>query len=178
MGQGIGIYEISEDKFEQLAKNPASFEESMTTDSAFFEGNFEGVLFILQKVVDNQYKEYISEVFYPNEHIGESIIDFFASLEGEYDDSLDFEDNAISYLPPKRVYFLNEILSEVNKQTFLSLYDAQELNDNGIYPEMWHNEETKHKAYNRLHIEEGFDSLRQLFNKAANNKTYLLHFLG
>ncbi|WP_375559243.1 DUF1877 family protein [Bernardetia sp. OM2101] len=178
MGQSIALYEISKEQFDILAQNPSCFDEKMTEEYQVFENNFEGILFVLQKTISDEYKEVIQEVFYSKDHIGDSIIDYFDSLEGEYDGNSDFKDNAISYLPPKRVNLLNQILNEIDKEYFLSQYNSEELNNNRVYPEIWHDHETTDKAYNKLDIENGFDKLKMIFNEATKNKNYILSFLS
>lgn len=172
MGQAISLYEISKEQFDILAQNPSCFEEEMTEQYEVFDQNFEGVLFVLQKTVSDEYKEVIQEVFYPNDSVGESI-----DFDNIKDESI-FKETLISYLPPKRVKFLNEILNNIDKECFLSQYNSTELNENRIYPSVWNDEKASDSAFNKRHLEEDFDSLRFLFNDASSYENYIIMFMG
>lgn len=130
-----------------------------------------------KKTVSIEYREIIQEVFYSTDSIGESIDFDSIDFDNIKDESI-FQETLISYLTPKRVKLLTEILNRIDKEYFLSQYNSAELNENRIYPSVWNDEVTPNSAFNKLHLEEGFDSLKALFNDATKYESYILSFMG
>jgi hypothetical protein len=149
----------------------------MTEQYEVFDQNFDGILFVLQKTVPVKHKELILEVFYSTDSIGESIDFDSIDFDNIKDESI-FQETLISYLLPQKVKLLSEILNKIDREYFLSQYDSVELNDNKIYPTVWNDDKMENSAFNRKHIEEGFDSLKSLFNDSAKHESYILSFMG
>jgi hypothetical protein len=175
MGQSATLYRIDKNEFARLEMEPSSFNIKRTLGHMTFEQNFEGVLFLLHKLCSDSERTMIQEIFFPIDSIGRKM------------DSEDFDILAdLSFLETDSIYYLNKdkinstlgILNRIDKHQFLDLYDPRELNDNGIYPAVWHSDESPNQAFNKRHIEEGFDKLLKLFNKAAENENLILAFVG
>lgn len=172
MGQSATLYRIAQFKFDELLNNPATFNVRMTQGHTTFEQNFEGLLFLLSKLASNSEQALVQEIFYPNDSIGKTV-DF------DSDNFMDFSDNEpINYLSPEKVRSIHGFLGRINKRDVLALYDPDELNKNGIYPRVWHSDESPDQGFNKRHIEEGFDNLIMLFNAAVSNNETILAFVG
>jgi hypothetical protein len=74
-------------------------------------------------------------------------------------------DESISYLDFEKVKAIKLFLDQVDTDLLLNTYDADELNDKGVYPCIWHNDESPDQAFNRRHIKEGLESLKELFDE-------------
>ncbi|MEZ4910290.1 MAG: DUF1877 family protein [Saprospiraceae bacterium] len=177
MGQSATLYQIKERVFEKLADDPSCFKADMAEEYEIFEKNFEGLLFVLSKSIPNESKEIINQIFYPSNYLGESINFDSIDFENLEDESV-LENEPISYLTPQLVGELKRLLDDINKTDFLSNYSSTELNDNGIYHEIWHDDESPDQVLNKRDIEEGFDLLRNLFNRANEEGNYILAFVG
>ena len=177
MGQSATLYEIKEDVFKKIAVDPSCFEINMTRHYEVFEKNFEGLLFLLSKSVPIESKDIVKQIFYPLDYLGESI-DFGSIDIGNLDEDSIFDNEPISYLTPETINQLKELLNSLEKVDFIRNYNSRELNENGIYPEIWHDDESPDQAFNKRHIMEGFESLQNLFNRASEEGNYILVFVG
>ena len=149
MGQSATLYRISQDEFDQLRKEPTSFKMEMTLGHKTFEQNFEGLIFLLTKVSSSAMHALIHEIFYPSESLGKSP----GFEQSDFDPLADdfFFDESISYLNREKILATKFFLDGVDEHQLLSTYNAKELNDNGIYPGVWHNDESADQAFNRRH---------------------------
>lgn len=177
MSQSATLYEISKKEFQKLENDPSCFRFDIAEQYETFEQNFDGLLFVLTKCVTEDKKEMINLIFYPSNFLGESID--FDSIDFDSLDNLSILGNeTISFLTSEQVGELKNILSQIDKTEFLKNYIPQELNENGVYPEIWHEDESSEQAFNKRHLEEGFDALCKLFNQAGKNENYILSFVG
>jgi hypothetical protein len=177
MGQAATLYRISQDQFDRLKKEPTSFKIEMTVDHKTFEQNFEGLMFLLNKVSLNSHRNLVQELFYPSESLGNSV-NFEQDDFDRLGDQSFLENESVSYLSNEKIQVIKLFLAGIDEHQLLRTYDAKELNDNGIYPCVWHNDESPDQAFNRRHIQEGFQNLKQLFEEAVENKSLILAFVG
>jgi hypothetical protein len=175
MGQSATLYQVTQAQFDRLSKEPSSFDPEMTEGRATFDQNFEGLIFLLSKLSTGPAQALVREIFYPGESMGRTIdpIDFDV-----LDDLSFLENENIGYLNREKINAIREILRGIDKRRLLELYNPKELNDNGVYPGVWHSHESADHAFNRRHIEEGFDDLLKLFNEAVENKSLILVFVN
>jgi len=175
MGQSATLYEVKEDEFKKIAVDPSFFNINMTRYYEVFEKNFDGLLFLLSKSVPNESKDMVKQIFYPSNFLGKSID--FKSIDFEnWDEDSMLDNEPISYLAPETIGQLKELLNNLEKVDFLRNYNSREFNENGIYPEIWHDDESPDQAFNKRNLEEGFESLQNLFNRVAEEGNYILVF--
>jgi hypothetical protein len=177
MGQSATLYEIKEPTFQNIANDPSCFKIDMAERYEIFEKNFDGISFVLAKCVPEDLKEELNQIFYPSDYLGESIDFDSIDFENLEDPSI-LENEPISYLTKEKVVQIKNLLLDINKDEFLIKYSSKELNENGVYPEVWHDDESPNQAFNKRDLEEGFDALRKLFQRAAENGHYILTFVG
>jgi len=140
-----------------------------------FDQNFEGLIFLLSKFSPGADQALVHEIFYPGESVGEAIV----AIDFDGLDDLSFPENdAIGYLNREKIHVVSEFLHRIDKGQLLELYNPEELNGNDVYPSVWHSNESPDQAFNRRHIEEGFDELLQLFDEAVENKSFILVFVN
>ena len=171
MGQSATLYEISKATFQEIVKDQSSFRISKAEQYVIFEKNQEGVLFVLAKCVAEEHKEIIQEIFYPNDCIG-------GSIDGKPIDFLKLKEDLIFYLSIEKVIQVNDLVSKISIDDFLSQYDSKELNDHQVYPWNWHDDESPRKVFNKRDIAEAFQALKRLFSQAVENGNYLFSFVG
>ncbi|WP_231372826.1 DUF1877 family protein [Aureivirga sp. CE67] len=177
MGQCAALYRVKKPVFKQIEGDPSYFKIDMTEENEIFDQNFEGLLFVLAKSVIDEFKERVIQIFYPSDYVGEGV-DYESRNFDNLEDDLIFENKLIRYLAPKFVEELKELLNSIEKVDFMANYDSKELNENGIYPGIWKDDEVPDQAFNKRHLEEGFDSLQNLFNRASVEGDYILAFVG
>jgi len=175
MSQSATLYLISNSNFEKL-KNDSDFSK-MADEYETFEQNFEGLTYILTKALPKDSETLINEIFNPIEFIGEPQ-DFENIDFDDFDEDLIFGNKTIYYLSPEKVVLINGLLQPLNDSTIGNLYDSKELNNNGVYPEVWHDDESEDQAFNKRHIIEGVNSLKTIFTKAKDKQYYILSFVG
>jgi len=178
MSQSATLYLISNERFELLEDNPdKSKVQQLSYGNETFEQTYEGLSFLLEKFFKRDDLTLIREIFTPTEFIGEGLDDDFSELHS-VDDIEKFEENAIYYLDPEHLSRINILLTSLNITTVLNAYNAAEFNNNGVYPEVWHDDESESKAFNKAHLKESLESLVHFFKAAAATDDYVLVFVG
>ena len=174
MSQSATLYPITPSEFE-LLKQEADLDQlqDVSTRAEIFEQNFEGLQFLLAKFFKGNDLTVINEIFSPSEFLGEEI-DYTAI---EFEDDFDEVEEPLFYVSPEKVKAINALLVMVDDDKFLSLYNADELNANEIYPESWHNDEADDQLFNKRHLEEGLRYLKELFREADANGNYIFSFI-
>jgi hypothetical protein len=140
-------------------------------------GAFMGIEFILRKVYDDSFRQEINELNYPSTHLGKTIdydsIDFqnLTALE-----QLDLFDSTprIEYISDVNVKRISIFLNQLEEDKIKKSYNSKELNDNGIYPRVWHDDESENLAYNLRCILDDTRQLISLFQNALNDDDYVL----
>jgi Domain of unknown function (DUF1877) len=179
MSQSATLYRISQDSFNELRNLDIKEDPNigaMAKDYSLFQGSFIGLAYILSKGRNTATTELVNEIFNPTQ-----------SLRGEYFEGLTEEEKLeffekggdfIQFLDIDIVSKINSLLRNISEEDIRSRYDARQLNDNGIYPEVWHNDNSPNQAYNERHIVEDFKELKSIIDKADNDKDYILVFVG
>jgi len=178
MSQSATLYLISNERFELLEDNPDKTKiPTLSYGNETFEQTYEGLSFLLQKVFKGEDRALINEIFEPSEFIGEGLDDDLYESH-TIDDIEKFEENAIYYLDPEQISRINVLLTNLNITTVLNMYNPAEFNNNGVYPEVWHNDESKGLAFNKVHLKENLETLTHFFKTAAAADDYVLIFVG
>lgn len=177
MSQSATLYRISQDLFKQL-DNPndkQKFDINVAKSYSTFQGSFMGLEYLLSKGQDNLTTELVNEIFNPKQSLGGQE---FESLTPEQ--QFEFYESGlfIPYLDTSIISKLNDFINNVSQTDIGSKYDAEELNDNGIYPEVWHNDDSADKAYNKRQILEDFEELKTIIKQADTENDYILVFIG
>lgn len=176
MGQSSTLYEINKSDFSKIKHNTSLFRPNMAESYEIFEQNFSGIEFILKKVIDKRLTEKINEIFKPKLYLGTPID--YEKIDFTKIDFLEIEDKSINYLSPELIKEINSVLGTISTSEFIDKYDSIELNKNGIYPEVWHDDESDDKAFNKRHIAEGIEQLKSVLNRTEKNGNYIFAFSG
>lgn len=177
MSQSATLYRVSKDTFIQLNKpdNKLSFDINSAKSYSVFLGSFMGLNYILSKGQNDATIEIVNQIFYPKQSIGEQGFEGLTPEEQfEYYESGLY----ISYLDPSIISKILHFISNFSQTDLHSKYDAKELNDNGIYPEIWHNDNSHDQAFNERHILEDLDQLKIIIQQANIDGDYIFVFVG
>ncbi|WP_324028385.1 DUF1877 family protein [Maribacter sp. BPC-D8] len=87
-------------------------------------------------------------------------------------------DNSISYLSSVEISTIDKLLKTVTVNCLDENYNSQELNSNRVYPEVWHDNESSDRAFNKGDIIDGIGQLKSIFNRAKLNESYIFVFSG
>jgi len=177
MSQSATLYRISQDIFNQLDKpnNKQKFDRHSAKSYSIFQGTFMGLEYVLSKGQDNSTTELINEIFNPKLSLGGQD---FENLTPEQQFEFYESELFIPYLGKSTISKLNDFFSNISLTDIRAKYNAKELNDNRIYPGVWHNDNSPDNAYNERDICEGFEELKAIFNKANTEKDYIFVFVG
>lgn len=179
MSQSAVLYRISETSFKELKRSEQKcvFDiPSISKSNTVFEGSFMALEFILSKGQhDTETIKLIREIFNPTKHICDKEL---SNLSPEEYFELFESGEFISYLDLLTVSKISSILETYSKQDLQSRYDANELNKSGIYPQIWHNDNSQGYVYNLSHISDDFNELKIIFKQAAVAHDYILIFVG
>lgn len=179
MSQSATLYSVIPEKFLEVEKaNGKKVKPLQLTDEYIcIQGSFDAIVFILSKGRTQLQQALISEIFAPKAGIGGtdiSTIDFASIEEEELWNLMD----CVEYLSPDKVQAVSTLLETITEQEVSNSYNAQELNTNGIYPEVWHDDNSEDQAYNKRHVLEDFTELKFFFQKAAMCQNFVLCYAG
>jgi hypothetical protein len=174
MSQSTTLYRISKDKFSEL-ETSGSFDPSLAKNYVTLEGSFMALEFILSKNQDDATADLIKELFNPDQSIGGQHFDLDALESFE---EFDLNDTPISYLDTETIGNIHQVLNNIPTTELESLYDAEELNSNGIYPEIWHDDNSPDMGYNLRHVSEDFTELKAMVKQAVEEGDYVVVFGG
>jgi hypothetical protein len=81
-------------------------------------------------------------------------------------------------LNPQIISTIHGFLNNISIVDIHSNYDANELNQNGVYPELWHNDNSTDMAFNERQLSEDLIELKTLIGQATEQNDYILVFIG
>jgi hypothetical protein len=177
MSESATFYRISKETFEKLkfSNNPSMFDISLAKNYITFQGSFMGLEYLLKKGQNDQTKELISEIFTPNDTLGgEDFENLTPEEQFEYYES----ESLIPYLNNNKVVEINRFLNQIKESDFHINYNSNELNENGIYPQVWHNDNAPDKVFNLRHLIDDLAELKTIFNQASEDQDFLFVFVG
>lgn len=179
MSQSATLYRITQDKFKEVEMangkkiNPMRLSEEHST----YQSSFMALEFILSKEKDESTAKLISEIFDPVGCIGcEDMrnVNFENISEEQLWRMLDH----VSFLLPEQVCQINNVLNTITDEQVDRSYNSQELNENGIYPSCWHDDNSENMGLNKRQVLEDFRELRTFFQRATESKNYILTYVG
>jgi Domain of unknown function (DUF1877) len=177
MSQSATFYRVSQDTFRQLenSNNKQHFDISSAKDYTTLQGSFMALEYILSKAQDLSAIELINELFDPKQSLDGPDLESL-TLEKK----MEFYENGgvIHYLDNATISKLSGLLDKFSELDIHSKYDSDELNNNRIYPEVWHNDNSPDQAYNERHILDDFVQLKKIIKQAADDIDYILVFVG
>jgi hypothetical protein len=184
VSQSAALYRISRETFLQLENSKERGElniPALAKSYSTFEGSFMGLEFVLSKGQKKETADLIAEIFNPTKRMGmqetqamdqlneEDLLTMFESYEsGE----------TIFYLDSNTVSQINTFLKTQSTAQVIARYDCEELNENGIYPEVWTAGNSRETAFNEFHIAEGLAELKNIFEAADLEQDSILVFVG
>jgi hypothetical protein len=120
----------------------------------------------------------IEQIFNPKTSIGEDID--FSTIDFEnLPDDIDIEQQALRYNDPEKVSEISQLLATITVATFQENFDANELNEQKIYPgAIWNHSDENDRAFNAQHLSLEFQKLKSIFEKAGDNGEYLISYAG
>lgn len=174
MSLSVNLYQINKTNFNEFSKNYESYNlEFNENNCSIFEQNYEGLIFLFSTYYNQELPESLEKLFYPQDFIGQEID--FSTID--FDNMEDFpESTSTHYLNPDDIIEINETLNTIDNESILNFYDADNFNANDIYPSVWHNDESEDQAFNKRHLEEGLQLLKETISKAKENQNYILFF--
>lgn len=173
MSQSITLYRISPENFEVMKADPErAIILEISKENIVFPQTFEGLRFILSKGQDEATMSLLEQIFYPETYIGKEIV--LNDMEMLTED-IDFESTAIYYNDGNKVADMHAFLNNISLEQFHKLYDAQELNENDIYPHnVWIEEGEADRAFTRSHLAGEFTDLKNFIAAAKADNDYVL----
>jgi hypothetical protein len=176
MSQSATLYRISKETFEQLrsSEDSRNFDIASAKNYTSFHGSFMGLEYLLSKGQGERTRELISEIFNPKEALGGQE---FENMPPEEQFEFYGTGEVIPYLDTNMVSEISKLLGHVTEADFQANYNAKELNDNGIYPQAWHNDNPPDQAFNVRQLTDDLAELKTIFQQASTDKDYFLVFV-
>jgi hypothetical protein len=177
MGQSATLYRIAKIDFPKIVEDPVNFGLlDLKKEYISFEKTFEGFCFLLSKGQNKANAELVKQIFYPVTYAGEEIN--FENLDtDDIPDDFNFESTAVYYNDPGTVTDISTFLDTINIENFIELFNADELNEHGVYPILWNMETREDVAFNIGHLTKEFVEMKEFFLKAKEDGDYVLSFI-
>lgn len=89
--------------------------------------------------------------------------------------SFNFDDESeelARYIPTEKVIEISKKLNELNFQDYLKDFNMTDFGENGIYPDIWDYDDEREEIMEELSIH--FETLKNFYNKVANNKNIVV----
>lgn len=177
MSQSATLYRISKDNFELYKNSNAGlqFKISSAKNYIVINGTFMGLEYILSKGLGDSAVELIKEIFNPTTTI---VPQNFESLSIEAKCHLYENGNVIPYLDIITISKLNSILTNLTESDLQLIYNANEFNEAGIYPQAWSTNNSPNEAFNVIHLKDDFIALKEIIQHAYKEQDYIFIFIG
>jgi hypothetical protein len=177
MSQSATLYRVSRKTFNEL-KNAAGhpeFDPDQAKESLCVDWLHMGLEYILSKDSDKSAISLAQSIFNPPESLGGG-----PQTSGSQKDNWDLTDpfSQIAYLSPSMTMKLSQWLETIREREIRDRYDADEFNENDVYPCGWENNNSPNLACTERSLVEAFKKLKAIIKKAAKNEDYLLVFVG
>lgn len=179
MGLSASLYRIDQKDFSKIIDNPKDFGLfKLEKGCEIFVKSFDGLQFVLLKMVEDMHKDLVEQIFFPNKFIGEQID--YSKLDFEnLPDDFDFDEQSISYNDPNTVTQIHNLLETFSIQKFQENFDYEELNNHDIYPgDIWNNSKDDNIAFNVGHMTIEFLNLKSIYKEANDHNDYILSYVG
>jgi hypothetical protein len=176
MSQSATLYRISQDLFKKLKTNRnLAFEISTAKSYSTFESSFIGLEYVIAKGQNAATIELLKEIFEPNQALG---LEELKGSTAEEQFALYESGCFIPYLDSNSISEIDKLLDTISEDTVHLNYDSKELNSNGIYPRVWHDNNSPELVINKRQLIEDLAELKIIFKDAANAGDYILVFVG
>jgi hypothetical protein len=171
MSQILNLFRVPAAHFEQIQQ--ANHWESVTTVATGeigFQGSEPAIEYLLSKA--GVAEEFASALFYPSVELtqGQYIhdIDFDAMDE---DKLFEYYSNALMYTSPETVSLLWRKIQPISVEQISAIYNSLELREKNLGS--WHDNESENQAYNRRHITQDYQTLREFYEAASHAGEYV-----
>jgi hypothetical protein len=175
MSVSVSLYRIPEWAFEELRASgpvPELTGEAAKSD-ATFEKSFCGLEFVLAKGESEATAKLLAEIFNPRQCLGS-----FDSDPERFAEAFDEGRLPIQFLDPSFIREAHAALERITEADIRSRFDADELNREEIYPEVWQSNDSPEFGYNPRHLVAEFAQLKAIIGDAAREKDFILVFGG
>lgn len=177
MSQSATLYRVSETFFQQLAQSKERhFDTAAAKDHVLFQGSFMGLEYVLAK---NEYAATASllhALFHPKHMLGSEVLESSVSMEGQ----IEFFEVPLlyPYHTPDFIAQLHAFLETVSAEDIRARYNAEELNNNNVYPSAWHANEAPGMAYNVQQLQTDLAALKTIIREANEAGDYVFVLIG
>ncbi|PUZ20968.1 protein of unknown function [Chitinophaga costaii] len=178
MSEVAKLYAVPENNFKAITSheiNPLA----ISIDQAQLKGSVQALMFLLNKILlsDEDTEILINAIFYPDAFIGEPVtdeLDFSTWSASSYEALGDAIHHSIHYQSPRLVAAIDNLLAGLDEVQVADAYDAEELNENDIYPGTWSDDVRESKSFNMPHLVNDFLVLKEFIHKACKTGCYVL----
>jgi hypothetical protein len=171
MSQILNLYRAPAAHFEQIQQaNHWEAVTSLATGEIGFQGSEPAIEYLLRKAEIAE--DLASTLFYPSVELTQDQyvhdIDFDA-MDG--DELFEYYSNALTYTSPETVSLLWQAIQPISVEQISDMYNSLELRENHLGS--WHDNESEDHAYNRRHITQDYQALREFYEAASRAGEYV-----
>jgi hypothetical protein len=179
MGQAASLFCLTEQDFQQLHADPATFDWAQPQlEGEGFNKTQEGLRFVLAKGRDAETTALVGQIFEPWSFVGEEI-DYENIEWDQVSEAFSFDVQPIYYNPPETVDAIAAFLATVTDEAFKQAFDPEELNQAEVYPgRIWNKETAPNIGYNERDMLAELHLLRSFFARIQQQGSYCVCFVG
>lgn len=167
MSQRATLFRISATDFQVIVQDHLQADaRALSKEYITLNSTHEGFRFLLSIGRTASIIELVNQLFYPAESIS------------EIPESQDLGDKVIHYNSPEKVTAMAAFLATIDDTTLKTLYDANELNENDVYPGHWSATTSADIAFNITHLLLEWPLLKGIYTRAAAEGDFIICFVG
>lgn len=171
MSQILNLYRVAAAYFEQIQQaNHWEAVTSVATGEIGFQGSEPAIEYILRKAGVSE--DLASTLFYPSVELtqGQYVHDIdFDAMDG--DELFEYYSNVLTYTSPETVSLLWKVIEPISVEQISTMYNSLELRENQLGS--WHDNESEDHVYNRRHLTQDYQALRQFYEAASHASEYV-----
>ncbi|PMD90214.1 hypothetical protein BWI97_24210 [Siphonobacter sp. BAB-5405] len=183
MGQSLSLYTLDTSNFEQLHASKGQDKAAMAEAkfSLLLQKTFMGLEYVLLKGRSEDEKEILQWLFTPDQFITPydfKNVDPESLSDEETADYWDAVERMIPYLSPDQIKTIHQVLQTIPVDHIRQNFNAQELNEENIYPWAWADSDDPNVAYTARELSENLEGLKATFQQADEQQAYILCYIG
>jgi hypothetical protein len=175
MGMSLNLYICSKESFNEIKKEIMNSTEinylNYAVKSNYFEKTYQGLEYVLIKM----FGDIMRPIFNPTHSIGSINFksDSYKNLSFDERVQVYINTQQASYLTPDEIDTIWNHIKDRNENDIDKYYNAVEMNNNKIYPEIWEEEYVEGHYPNAETIKNEYIKLKEIIFNAMGNDQYI-----
>jgi len=176
MGMSLIYNQISKEAFTTIQQKTLDNEfvevSKYSKDCFYIEKSFEGLQFVFVKGLGEEVRKAFrgSRTICPVDFTAKK----FRDLDVDEQFEIYYKTPQISFFSPDDIIKLALLFSKIEGDFIDKFYNSNELNDNRVYPEIWHDDNSENQVYNARDLSQNSEGMITFFSKVQSDGDYVI----